>query len=45
MRVFSLIKRPEEEEEEEIEEAEECGTMCINDNNTNNIFDITVFAA
>ena len=44
MRVLSLIKRPEEKEEEVIEEAEECGTMRINNNNINNIFDNIVFA-
>ena len=45
MRIFSLTNiNSGLEEEEEVEEAEECGTMTINDNNINNIFDIKVFS-
>ena len=45
-RIFSLanINSVPEAQEEEIEEEEECGTMSINNNNINNIFDFIVFA-
>ena len=45
MRIFSLskINSVPEAQEEEIKEEEECGTMSINNNNINNMFDFIVF--